>query len=215
MAFNWTKGATGALYGGIIPGIIAGNMPGYEDPSREANQYLGQIEGRVNPYYKPYIDQGNQVDPALREQYSQMMNDPNMLFSKLASGYNKSPGYDWRLKQGEGAISNAAAAGGMAGSQQHQQQSGQLAEDMASEDFNKYMDRVLGIFGGGQQGLEGISNRGFGASSSMADAIANILGTQAQYAYAGKAGENAANAADEKNLYGGLGSLTSAITSLF
>jgi len=47
-------------------------------------------------------------------------NDPDGLYSKLGQGYKESPGYQFKLKQAMMAGDNAAAAGGMAGTPQHQ-----------------------------------------------------------------------------------------------
>lgn len=199
----------GTGVGMLANGIFNSMNGGGRNPAGGAIKYLDQIPGQIKPYYDPYIEAGNRAMPGLEHSYDEMINDPNAIIKRLGAGYQKSPGYDWRLQQGEGAIGNAAAAGGMSGTPQHQQQAGQLAENMAGEDYDKYLDHVLGLFGGGVQGKQGISNQGYNASTSLADALAQILGTKAQYKYAGQAGENQAKSSDTGNIFGGLAGLAS------
>ena len=78
----------------------------------------------------------------------------------------------------------------MAGSMGHQQQAGQLATDLSQQDYDEYMGKVLGLYGEGIKGKEGISERGFQASTGLADRLAQILSGKANYAYEGAAGKN-------------------------
>ena len=109
----------------------------FDDPSKAAQPYLNKIPGTITPYYQPSINAGNQALPGLQAQYGQMMNDPNGIISRLGAGYHQSPGYQFKLGQGESAINNAQAAGGMAGTGQHQQQAGELAGHLADQDFQE------------------------------------------------------------------------------
>ena len=166
-------------------------ISGGKDPSKEAMNYLNQIPGAVNPYYQPYIDQGQASGKDLSGRYGQMLNDPGQLFSDLGKGYKESPGYKFKLKQALGASGNAQAAGGMAGSPQHEQLNMQLANDIASQDFNDYMKNILGLYGEGISGEQGEAERGYNASTGYGDILGQKLGSQAQYGFAGQAGKNA------------------------
>lgn len=189
-----------AAAGGLGAGALFNN-PDFNNPANAAFPYLNQIPDELKKYFDPYIQQGRGVDPSLQEQYQGMTNDPSGFLSKLGQGYQQSPGYQFKLNQALNAGNNAAAAGGMLGSPAHQQQNEQVANGIASQDYNDWMDHVLGIFGGGQKGLQGISDRGFGASSNYAEDLAQALMGQASLAGQGAAEENRFNQANEKNKY--------------
>lgn len=162
-----------------------------KDPSKEANKYLEQIPGAVNPYYQPYINQGQNANQNLMEQYGKLINDPNALYSQFGQGYKESPGYQFKLNQALQSGTNAAAAGGMAGSPAHQQQNMQLANDISSQDYNDYINHILGLYGLGLQGEQGLGEQGFKASLGYGDILGSNLGQQAGLKYQGIAGQNA------------------------
>jgi hypothetical protein len=180
---------------------------GGKNPADAAMPYFNQVPGTMSPFYEPYINAGNRALPNLENTYNQMLSDPNAIISRLGAGYTKSPGYDWRLGQGEKAINQAQAAGGMAGSPQHQQLAGQYAENMAGDDYNNYLNQVLGLFGGGVSGMSGLNTQGFQASNELAQSLANNLMTQGQLKYQGQAGQNQQRSQNMSNLFGGLGAL--------
>lgn len=219
--------------GGIGAGI--GGMFGgghHKDPYKAASKYFNQIPGTVTPYFQPYINAGQNALgqmqgqygsllgnlPGVQNQFDSLINDPNALYSKIAAGYQKSPGYDWQLNQGLNAATNAAAAGGMAGSPEHQQQAAGIAEGLASQDFNNYLGHVLGLYGTGLQGksglygmglegLGGIGQMGYNASNELAGALASSLMNQGNLAYSGTAARNQQQGQGIGNILGGLGAL--------
>lgn len=162
----------------------------FDDPSKAAQPYLNKIPGTITPYYQPSINAGNQALPGLQAQYGQMMNDPNGIISRLGAGYHQSPGYQFKLGQGESAINNAQAAGGMLGTPQHQQMAGDLAEKLSNEDFQNYLNSVLGVYQGGIQGNQGLYNSGLASSSELANALAMTMMNQGNLAYSGVQGQN-------------------------
>jgi hypothetical protein len=176
---------------------------GGKDPSKEANKYLNQIPGAVNPYYQPYINQGQQANQMLQGQYGQLLNDPNALFAKFGQGYQQSPGYQFKLNQALQSGTNAAAAGGMAGSPLHQQNAMQTANDIASQDYNDYINHIMNLYGLGLQGEQGFSNQGYNASTGYGNILGSNLAQQGGLAYQGTAGQNA----NKANLFNNLLSL--------
>lgn len=184
---DWGKMLGNSFNSGLIPAF--GNMFS-DNPSDSADEFLKQIPDELRQYLMPYINTGNQALPGLQEQYGQMMNNPGQLFSKLASGYQTSPGYEFRKNQGLNAIQNAEAAGGMTGSPEHQQQAGELAGNLASQDFNGYMKNILGLYQGGIGGEQGFYNTGYNASTNLAQALAQALQGRAYNAYEGANTEN-------------------------
>jgi hypothetical protein len=173
---------------------------GGKNPADAANKYLNQIPGAVNPYYQPYINQGRTADQDLMERYNQLLNNPNDLYSQFASGYKESPGYQTRLQQGLQSATNAAASGGMAGSPQHQQQAAQTAVDLSSKDYEDYLNHILGLYGTGLQGEQGVGERGYNASTGYGNILGSNLAQQGGLAYQGQAAQNA----NQSNLFGNL-----------
>jgi len=161
------------------------------NPSNEEQKYLNQIPGATKPYYEPYIKQGLEANDILKNQFGGLINDPNAIYNKLSQGYQQSPGYQFKLNEALRGGTNAAAAGGMAGSLAHQQAAQQTAHDISNEDFEAYLNHMLGLYGTGLAGEQGLGEQGFKAGTSYADMLANLLSSQAQYGYAGRAGQNA------------------------
>lgn len=178
----------------------------YKNPADAAMPYLNQIPGIGQQYYNPWINNGLNAMGQSSGVYNQMTNNPNDYYNKIASGYHQSPGYQFKLQQGLGAASNAAAAGGMAGSPQHQQQATGIAEGYANQDFNDYLNQVLGINKTGLQGQENAQTRGYGASTGLADLLGTNMAQQANLAFQGQAGENQRNKSGWEDIFSGIGS---------
>lgn len=191
------------LQGGLVGGLMAGD---YKNPATGANEILSRIPNEMSKWIKPYADAGTSVLPQYRDVMSKLLSNPQELFKMMGAGYKESPGFQWNLEQGENAINNANAAGGMLGSPQHQQQAGELATNLASQDYNKYMDSVMRLFGMGAEGTSDIFKTGAVSANSLAEAIAQVLGQKAQYEYAGTAGENQYNSQKSSNLMSTIGS---------
>jgi hypothetical protein len=188
-------------------GFFGDLFGGGKNPADEANKYLNQIPGTVSPYYQPYINQGMGANKDIMEQFQQLINNPNAMYDKLAGGYKESPGYQTRLQDAMTAVRNANAAGGMAGSPQHEGLAAERALDLRSKDFEDYLGHVFGLYGTGLQGEQGIGQQGFEASKGLADILGSNLGAQGQYAYAGQAGKNANFSNLLSNLFKGAGML--------
>jgi hypothetical protein len=202
-------GGLGQFLGGIA-GLFGRKQ---KNPGDVANQYLGQIPGAVKPYYQPYIESGNNARNALSPQLQAMFQNGGDFLNKIGAGYKESPGYQFKLNQALQAGGNAAAAGGLLGSNQHQQLSEQTANDIASQDYYDYINHVLGIMAAGQQGLGELNQQGYNASTGYGNALGDTLGAQAGYGYAGQAGQNAARAKNWANIFGGLGNAAGGVAS--
>lgn len=162
----------------------------FPNPSDRATPILNTIPGTIKPYYEPYFNTGRNALDRVNTEYGNLLNDPNALIQRLGAGYKESPGYKWRLNQGENAITNAQAAGGMTGTGQHQQLAGELAENLANQDFNNFMQQILGLYGTGLQGEHELARMGQIAGSDLATSLGNILGSKAQMQYGGQANRN-------------------------
>lgn len=176
------------------PGLAIGFMNLFnKDPAKEANKYLKQIPGTVKPYYNPFIQSGQRQLPQLEEQYGNLVSNPGDILSKIGSGYQKSPGFDFAMQQALQGAHHAAAAGGMAGSPAAQQESMSLAGNLANRDYQDYIKEALGLYGTGLAGEQGLATSGMNMSDQLAKLLAGTLGSQASAGYAGAANRNMMN----------------------
>lgn len=173
------------LFSGISDLLFGGN-----DPGDAANEYYKQIPDILKQYLGPYADRGNQVYGGLENQYNQMMNDPNALLNKFGQGYQQSPGYQFQVNQATGAANNAASAGGMLGSPQHQQNTASMVNNLANQDYNQYLAHALGLYGQGIAGQQGIYNTGAQVSGSLGENLSNSLMNQGNLAYSNAVNKN-------------------------
>lgn len=197
-------GAGGAQIGSGLLGLFGGNKNPPTNPADTANSYLNQIPDILKQYYQPWMNAGTNAQGKSSGVYDEMTSNPNDYYNKIASGYKESPGYQFKLNQGLQASNNAARAGGMAGSLQHQQQSNQIGNDIASQDFNDYLSQVLGINKTGLQGEENAMTRGYDASKGLGEGLGSNIAQQAGYGYQGQAGRNAWEAQQGENQKGSL-----------
>lgn len=178
-----------------------------KNPAGSANKYLSQIPQAMQPYFQPFINQGQQAGSQLTDQYNQMTQNPGKFMSQMGEGYQQSPGYQFKLQQALNAGNNAAASGGMLGTPMHEQQNMQIGNDIVSQDFNDYINRIMGAFGLGQQGQQKMQEQGFKASTGYGENLGNVLGQQGQYAFGGQAGQNANRGQNWSNLFSGMSQL--------
>ena len=195
--------------GGGLAGAGAGAYAafggGQTNPADVANKYLEQIPGQTKQYYDPYMQAGKGALSDLQNQYGGLLNNTGDVYNKLAGGYKESPGYQYALKSALGAGDAAAAAGGLLGSNAHQEGNMNLASDIASKDFNNYLKSILGLYGKGLEGEQGLNTQGFEANTSYGNMLGDILGQKAQYGYAGQAGQNQAKQQGISDIFKGLG----------
>ena len=188
-------------------GIYQGFGGGYNDPSKKANDMLGKIPGQMEPFYSPYMTAGKGAMENLQNQNKGLFSGD--VQNQLGSSYKESPGYQFKLQQALGAGNNASAAGGMLGTPMHQQQSMDIANGLASQDYNDYIKNQMGLYNLGYGGEQGINQMGFDANKGMADTIGNVTGQQAGLSYAGEAGKNTYKQGGWNNAMSGLGQASS------
>lgn len=196
-------GAGAAGIGGGLYNIF-GKGPNF---SGTANQYLNQIPGAMQPYYQPYMTAGQNALGQLMGQYGSLTGNTGDIYNKLAGGYQQSPGYQSAMQEAMRSVGNQAAAGGMAGSPAAQVSAAEYGGKLAQQDFGDYMNRMMGLYNTGLQGLSGINQMGYGANTSFGNLQGDILGQQAQYAVLDKAMRNQQRGQGWGQLAGGLGAL--------
>jgi len=160
------------------------------DPSEAANPYLNRIGTETSKYYDPYIQRGQSAFDQLQPEYGRLMQDPSAVMNRIGAGYKQSPGFQFSLDQALKAGNQSAAAGGMIGSPESQQNAMQTATGLGSQDYYNYLNNAMGLYGQGLGGLGNIGQMGYGASDAMARMKAQQLSAQAQNAFAGQANQN-------------------------
>jgi len=187
--------------GNLLGGI--GNYSDWENPASAGMPYFNQARNELPGYYNDYIQRGQRMGSGLENQYNQLMNDPGARMNQIGASYHQSPGFQFQLQQALQAGNQAAAAGGMAGTPQHQQQNMALATNLSNQDYNQYLQNALGQYNIGLSGGHNLYNTGFNASDSLANGMSNLLQSQANYAY------NAANNENQHNsdLWSSIGGL--------
>jgi hypothetical protein len=183
------------------------NLFGGKNPADSGMPYLNQIPGQTQQYQQPFFDAGKSQIPGLQEQYGQLLNDPGGKMNKIGEGFKESPGFKFAMQQALQGGNHAAAAGGMAGSPQHEQQNMQMATDLGNQEYNNWMKNALGMYGQGLQGSQGMANQGQQAGQSMADMIAQTLAQQANLSFNGQQQQNQNKSDMWGNIFKGAGSL--------
>lgn len=207
-----------------LPGmgqIGLGLFGGGQNAMRHLNDLPGMIGGYLDPYVKGGQDMFGRFGQEssaltglrgpLQQQIMQMLQNPSAMLHGLGAGYKQSPGYQFQLGEAQKAANQAAAAGGMAGSPMHQQQAADVAQNMASKDYNNYLQQVLGLHGQGMgagQNMYGMGFQGLGqgaqmglqAGSNMANLIAQNQNNKASLDFM-------RDQMKRQGIMGGLGSL--------
>jgi len=183
---NWlTAGGAGAAAG--IGSALFGD---WKNPADAAMGDMDKIPGQISKYLDPYINQGNEQYGRLNDQYGQLMKDPGGRVNQIGQSYHQSPGFQFALQQALQGAGHAAAAGGMAGSPQHEQQNMTVATGLANQDYNQYLQNALGAYGMGLSGSQGIYNTGARAGMSAGEDMASYFANRAKLQYEGQNAEN-------------------------
>lgn len=184
-ALNWlTAGGSG------LAKSVFSNMNSWQNPASAALPGLNKIPGMMQPYYNPFIERGANAGNVLQDQFGELSHDPGARLNEIGAGYQQSPGFQFALQQALQAGNHAAAAGGMAGSPQHEQQNMELATQLANQDYGNWMQRALGLYGTGLSGESSMYGTGYDASNELAQSLANAMLSKAHLGYAGQNAEN-------------------------
>ncbi|HEX4044224.1 MAG TPA: hypothetical protein VHZ76_00980, partial [Gammaproteobacteria bacterium] len=178
--YGMATGALGSIAGGV-GSLFAQNPANASSPY--LNQLTNSLQGIYSPWMgqqaqqslNPYLQGGQWAQGGLQNATSNMINNPTGLFNQWGSTYQSSPGYNWQVGQAGEAANNAAAAGGMAGSQAEQQNIAGTVNQLANQDYWQYINNAQNLYGQGYQGLQ--NQYGIGAQAAN-----NMYGAGAQAA---------------------------------
>jgi hypothetical protein len=192
-------------------GLLSGLFGGNKNPADAANKYISQIPGQTSQYFDPYINAGKNALPILQGQYGDLLNNPGGKVNQIGGSFQQSPGFQFALQQALQGAGHAAAAGGMAGSPQHEQQNMGIATQLGNQDYYNYLDKALGLYNQGLSGEQGMAGMGLTAGTSQADMIAQALAQQGNNAFRGQQDKNARN----NSFWNGVGNLGGAALGAF
>jgi gas vesicle protein len=190
----------GSALGGIA-GLFGIGTPN----TGKANNYLAQMQPSIDRYLQPYIGAGHNAMGTVQGQYGDLLNNPGDMLSKMGAGYQQSPGYQYNVDQMTKAANNAAAAGGYIGSPQQQEYMAKQIGGLANQDYNQYLNNVMGLYGQGLQGMGNINQMGFQASGMANQTLSDMLKAQAQLAYADAMNKANSQSSGFGGLLGGVG----------
>lgn len=199
------KMSLGAGAGAGVGAGLGGLMADWRNPADTGMSYLNQAPALIQKYLNPYVQAGQQALPGLQSQYGQLINDPGGRLNQIGAGYHQSPGFQFALQQALQGAGHAAAAGGMAGSPEHEQQNMGLATSLANQDYNQWLGNALGMFREGLAGQQGLYDTGAKTGVQMGEDLASILANQSKMAYEGQNAENEREGGIWGSLGGGLG----------
>lgn len=99
------------------------------------------------------------------------------------SAFTASPGYQYRLQQGQDAIESGAAARGGLYSGATAKALSDYGQQSASQEFDNYVNRLFGVTSVGQQASTGIANAELGQAANIGNIHQNIGMNQANNIY--------------------------------
>lgn len=188
----------------IFSSLFGGDSP---NPADTARPYFEQVSKTIKPYFDPYVESGKTSLSTIQDQYKKLLNDPSAIMNLAADNFEESPGYQYQYDKGINAIDASAAAGGRLGTPSHQQMAGEFASGAAGQDFWNYINTILGLYGKGLSGEEGLNNQGFQAATGLAENLGSNLMTQGKLAYKGQQYQNEDKSAAYNNMWKGIGAL--------
>jgi hypothetical protein len=178
--------------------LFGKNVKSADNPANAARPYLNQIPDVAHKAYDPYIQQGMESGNLANAEYNKMSQDPTSFVDSIMKRYKPSEGYNFKEGRMLGAARNSAASGGFAGTPYDQEQQAELVQGLLGSDMQQFLQNILGVHKQGVAGHEGRAERGFNASSSLADMLANNLTQQGGLEFHGQ-GQLNQNNIDKRN----------------
>lgn len=155
----------------------------------------------------PFQQAGVGAIPQLQALFGQ---DPTDIINKIMGQFQESPAQQFQSERANQALQNQMAAAGLSGSGEAAQRSGQLAQQLASQGQQQFLQDVLGQRQQQISGLEGF----FGGGLSAAGQGAGLLGQEGRSLTdltgqigAAQAAGTIGQGRERAGLFGGIGSL--------
>ncbi len=193
------SGMFSSLFGGGGTAKRAANV--VAEGQRQAGELVNQRYQDVSQNYQPYMDAGTgaltnyqNIAGGLQGQFNPILGQMGETVGKLSSNnlndYQQSPGYEWRMQQGQKALENSAAAKGTLFSGATGKALTEYGQNFGSNEYQNYLGNL-------QNQLSAQGNY-LGSSINAANAELNPYGTLMNQGYnaantQGQLGMNAAN----------------------
>lgn len=175
-----------------IEPMARGTLSPYIQGGHEAERDLPRMyEGMYNEY-------ANNETP---EEYEKMSSDPMEFINNIMRGYSPSEGYKYKEKRMTDAARATGAAGGFAGTELDRESQADMIRGLLGGDIQEFLNNILGTQKYGLEGRERYNernmlgkeranalstasrenraNRGFLASTDLANILGSNLGQQA------------------------------------
>lgn len=172
---------------------------GYNNPATSGQSYLDKVPGYVDTYMQPYINMGQTAGGIAQGQYSQMASDPSAYYNNIYSSYEPSDYYQYQSDQLGQEQANTAAAGGFSGTTNDQNSQMTTQNALLNNDWNQYLNSVLGIQNTGLAGEQAMYNTGFDASQGALRGMTDYANTSAGMQYKGTQNQNAYDSQQQQN----------------
>lgn len=156
-------GAGASLLGGLFGASSAKKAANAQAQSaREARQLQKYMFDTSRADQMPWLDAG-------RTALSTYMGQLDGTGDKNA--FQATPGYEFRVSQGEKGVLNNLAATGMKNSGKALKSLETFRQGIASDEYNNWLNRVAGVAGQGQQSANSMAGYSANAANSMAGSI--------------------------------------------
>ncbi len=156
----------------------------------------------------PWVDAGT----AAVNQYSGILNLPGYAKIDPTEYLRSTPGYQFDLNQGVQARDRSAASRGMLYSGPQLKAVTAYGQGLADKTYNSLMDRIYGLSGQGQSAAALTGNQGITSGQNIGNTYTQGAQAEAQGLYNAYNARESAYGNQQKNLYGGIGMATNALT---
>lgn len=137
---------------------IASNERMYEQQRADALA----AEERARGYLQPYTTAGTAAQGAISYELGLGAKPVNY------QGFTATPGYDFRVRQGQEAIEASAAARGNLFSGAAGKELAQFGQDIGSAEYGNYYNRLSGVAANGQSAAAGLGGNAMNTAGSVA-----------------------------------------------
>lgn len=142
---------------GLGSALQKDNSGGYGAVQNAANTAAG--------YYQPFLQSGTAANARLADLYG--LNGPDAQKAAFG-GFQTSPGFEFAKNQGIRALDSSAAKRGMLLSGNQQQAVQEFGTGLASQEFNRYIDDLVGQATRGQAAAQGVGQNQVDAATAYA-----------------------------------------------
>jgi len=173
-----------AITGAVLVGGVSGGVQAYfgnksskraAKSAREAAHQMALSRDRAVGYQRPYEAGGRAGFNALTglltgQQYDQAGKLSNTLSPQERTNlFQKSPGYQFRLDQGQNSLMALQASRGGLASGGAMREMEQYSQGIASDEYGRYTDELYALAGMGQNAANSMANAEVGAGSQIAN----------------------------------------------